>query len=403
MPRIVIYIGSLDRGGTESHLMRTLPQLRAAGLPVEVFVLSGHGVFIEPLREAGVPVSTPLITKLLPAGRGTLRRLVLLAGLVPELLVRMLWRRPAVAHFFLPTSYCIVGPLAVLMRVPVRLMSRRSLNDYLDTKPSFVTHVEHWLHRRMTAVLGNSHQIVEELADEEDVPFEKLVLLRNGIEIRPLSTEDRRQAARAKYDVSASCVVIAIVANLIPYKGHQDLLRALAMLPPDQDWALLILGGDPSGYRKVLVELVAELGLEERIRFLGETADVPQVLDGCDIGVLCSHEEGFSNALLEYMERALPVVATDVGGNAEAVLDGETGILVPAHAPADLARALQAVVENKDQRKRMGEAGRARVTHEFGLDASVGAYTTLYEALLRGDKVPTRMLVAPGAGDAADG
>lgn len=395
MSRILIYIGSLDRGGTESHLMRTLPLLRTAGLPVEVFVLSGRGVFIEPLREAGVPVSTPLITKLLPGGRSALGRLIILAGLVPELLARMLWRRPAVAHFFLPTSYCIVGPLAVLMRVPVRLMSRRSLNDYLDTKPSFVTHVERWLHRRMTAVLGNSRQIVEELANEENVPAKKLVLLSNGIEIRPLPTEDRRRAARAKYDVPASCVVIAIVANLIPYKGHLDLLQALAKLPQDQDWTLLILGGDPSGHGTVLKELAVELGLAERVRLLGETADVPQVLDGCDMGVLCSHEEGFSNALLEYMERGLPVVATDVGGNAEAVLDGETGILVPAHAPDKLAVALQALVESKDQRERMGDAGRARVGREFGLDASVAAYTGLYEALLGGDEIPKRMFAAP--------
>jgi glycosyltransferase involved in cell wall biosynthesis len=391
MSRIVIYIGSLDRGGTESHLMRTLPLVRAAGLPVELFVLSGRGVFIEPMRRSGVPVVLPLITRLLPNRRGGAWRLLLVAGLLPELLVRMIWRRPTIAHFFLPQSYCVVGPLAVLLGIRIRLMSRRSLNDYLDNKPSLVAQLEHWLHTRMTLVLGNAQGVIDELACEESVPADKLVLLRNGIGVSPLASNEERQATRRQMAISDASVALVIVANLIPYKGHLDLLSALAMLQADRDWTLLCIGADSVGFRENLEQAADSHGVRDRVRFLGEVDDVPRVLDASDVGILCSHEEGFSNALLEYMERELPVVATAVGGNSEAVVQGETGCLVPAHDPEALAQALDSLILDVNMRRRMGEAGRVHVVRHFDQAASTTAYIELYASLLLRNPIPNRL------------
>ena len=392
MSRIVIFIGSLERGGTELHLLRTLPGLRAGGLAVEVFVLSGRGVFIDAMRASGVPVVTPAIARILPARRGGISRIFLLAGLIPELFWRFLWQRPAIVHFFLPESYCLVGPIAVLMGIRTRLMSRRSLNAYLASNPPVFARLERWLHRRMTAILGNSEGVVAQLSSEEDVPRDRLILLRNGIEVRPLPTVGGRARIRAELLIEPSCVALAVVANLIPYKGHLDLLEALALLPSECDWNVFFLGADTVGHRRTLERRVEALGIASRVRFLGETEDVGRVLEGCNIGVLCSHEEGFSNALMEYMERALPVVATAVGGNIEAVADGETGLLVPPRQPQRLAEVLEKLIADAELRWRLGAAGRDRVTLCFSQNASMDAYARLYRSLLQDGSVPADLL-----------
>ena len=98
---------------------------------------------------------------------------------------------------------------------------------------------------------------------------------------------------------------------------------------------------------------------------------MPALLRAADIGMLCSHEEGFSNALLECMAASLPVVATDVGGNAEAVVDRETGLLVPSQAPDQLAQAILELARSPDLRLRFGAAGRSRVETLFSLRSSV--------------------------------
>lgn len=392
MSRIVIFIGSLERGGTELHLLRTLPGLRAAGLAVEVFVLSGRGVLIDALRDAGVPVVTPAVARILPTKRGGVARFLLLAGLVPELTWRLLWRRPSIVHFFLPASYCLVGPIAVFTGIRTRLMSRRSLNAYLASNPPVFARLERWLHRRMTAILGNSERVVAQLSSDEDVPRDKLILLRNGVEVRELPAAERRAQIRAELLIEPPCVALAIVANLIPYKGHLDLLEALALLPVERDWNMLVLGAGAVGCRSTLEQRAEALGIAGRVRFLGGTEDVNRVLDGCDIGVLCSHEEGFSNALLEYLERALPVVATAVGGNTEAVVDGETGLLVPPRQPGELAEALDKLIADGGMRRRFGTAGRERAMRLFSQDASVEAYTRLYRSLLQDGSVPADLL-----------
>ena len=403
MPRIVIYIGSLDRGGTESHLMRTLPFVRAAGLPVELFVLSGRGVFVEPMRHAGVPVVVPLIARLIPRRGGWIWRLLFVVGLLPELLVRMVWRRPTIAHFFLPQSYCVVGPIAVLLGVRTPLMSRRSLNDYLDGKSPLVARLERWLHTRMTLILGNSQSVIDELSLEENVPAQKLALLRNGVRINPVAGAEEREAIRREMGVSESSVVLVIVANLIPYKGHLDLLAALSELSTAHDWELLCVGADPVGHRETLERTAHRYRFGGRVRFLGEVGEVARVLDASDIAILCSHEEGFSNALLEYMERGLPVVATAVGGNTEAVVDGETGNLVPARDPEALAAALGALLSDEDLRRRVGAAGRARAEQAFDQAASIEAYVELYRALIDGTDIPARLRVEPETAGAAHG
>ena len=217
----------------------------------------------------------------------------------------------------LPEAYLLTMTAAWLVRHRVTLvMSRRSLNRYQARLPG-VGAFERLLHRRLRVALANSAAICRELVDEEGIPPERVVLIPNGIDPTRFRSRAPREKSRRELSIPDGDLVLCTVANLIPYKGHGDLLRGLAAvrgeLPP---WRLLCVGaGDAAPLRR----LADDLGIGRNVFWLGPRGDVPDVLAACDIGILASHEEGFSNALLEKMACALPLVATRVGGNRDLV------------------------------------------------------------------------------------
>ena len=339
--RILIVAEALGYGGTESHLVTVLPRLAEAGLDIAVFCLADRGPRAVELEQAGVRVHAA--SRL--ANRREQRLLYpLQAGLDCSALYAFArqWR-PQVAHFFLPGPYLLGTPVAMAAQIPIKIMSRRSLAHYQQNWMG-ARHIERLLHSRMTAIVGNCRAILRELM-EEGVPEAKLRLIYNGIE--PSARAQNKGEARATLDLDANALIGVVVANLIPYKGHRDLIEALALaapkLPPT--WQMLCVGAD-NDLRPELETLAAAKGLAGNLRFLGRRFDVGRLLEAADFGVLPSRaNEGFSNAILESMRAGLPMIVTDVGGNAEAVVDGQTGFVVPPADPAALAAALLRVAK----------------------------------------------------------
>ena len=146
-------------------------------------------------------------------------------------------------------------------------------------------------------------------------------------------------------------------------------------------------GGD-DGYADELDALARELDLDRHISWLGIRDDVPDLLVASDMALLPSHQEGFSNAVLESMAAGLPVVATDVGGNAEAICDGSTGYIVPPHDPERLATAIVDLAGDASKRRAFGTRGRERVTSRFSLSACTASYDRLFSALSRAESLP---------------
>ena len=167
---------------------------------------------------------------------------------------------------------------------------------------------------------------------------------------------------------------------LRPEKRFDVLVRAAAELVARRPEArVLIVGDGPERAR--LEALVAELGLSHSVRLLGARDDVPDVLAALDVAVTCSDFEGTPLSVLEYMEAALPVVATRVGGLAHLLEDGVHGLLVPRRNPAALAEALDVLLGDPARRRAMGAAGRERRRAEFDLDVMVARVEELYERL----------------------
>jgi glycosyltransferase involved in cell wall biosynthesis len=375
---ILLVIGALDVGGTETQLLRTVPRLVSAERRFTVLTLSRRGALADEFQARGVPVDGPWLPTAASRSGGIMRG-IRTASSALQLLVRLLFARPDIVHFILPHAYWLGGTLACLTGVRGRIMSRRSLNTYLKTRPPLFAWLERRLHRRMSLIIGNSRAIVEELVREEGAPPERTVVIYNGIDLAEFAPRRDRKSTRDELGVPGGAVLLCIVANLIPYKGHADLLHACAALDEGPEWRLLVVGEDTSGHGAALLSLAAQLGLARRVHFLGRRADVADLLAASDVGVLASHEEGLPNAVLEYMACSLAVVATAVGGTPELVVQEETGLLVPPRDPEALSAALRRVVADPGLRGRLGAAGRRRVRELFAIERTLERYAAAYE------------------------
>lgn len=388
--RLLIVIGTLDSGGTERHLLNILPLLDQTLVQPEIFVLGWRGELAGEFEARGVPVVSPWIS-----GSRTLRwvplksaRLTLVAL---QLFLSYLIRGPDIVHFFLPSGYVLGGGVALCAGVERRVMSRRSLNNYQSRIP-IISRIERWLHQRMSALIGNSGRVVQQLIEEGANP-DRVGLIYNGVVCQPPESAQDRRTTRQRLSLKDDATVFVIVANLIPYKGHQILLEAFNEIKPQltEGWRLLVVGRDDGigGHLKTLVE---QFQIRENVMFLGSRKDVGSLLAASDIGILCSHEEGFSNAILEGMAAGLPMIVSDVGGNAEAVIHDETGLVVPAGDPKALANAIVALIGNPERCRTMGHAGRMRTERSFSMEACVEEYNRLYKNLLSQDR---RFRVSP--------
>jgi glycosyltransferase involved in cell wall biosynthesis len=381
--RLLILTGGLGVGGTERHLSLVLPELAARGWPIEVALLAESGSMAEPLRSAGIRLHA--VPERILVNLPKIRAVSALGSQIGGVIALLRRLRPDILHCFLPHP-CIVGAAAALGGPAGTLvMSKRSQMIRPAAFPGDKK-LERWALRRAARVLAHSNVVAEELA-EAGVERSRIVLVHNGIDLAAwMAGAVERDRTRSREGWGADEVVILATANLIPYKGHETLLRAAGHLRRRglAAWRLALVGGGADDYRARLGRLAEEEGIAGRVVFLGPRRDIPFLASAADIGALASAHEGFANALIEYMAAGLPAVATNVGGNRDAVIDGVTGALVPAGAPEPLAAALARLIGDPALRRAQGQAGQQRAAAEFSLAACVDGYERVYRSLASG-------------------
>lgn len=376
MPKcdLVFIIGSLRIGGCEKHLVSLANFLSSqTKLHVAIFVLFETGDLAKSLHKD--------ICLLLPGDGFTSSskpyRIIFIFSRLFRLLRTLFALKPRIVHAFLPFSYLFGAFAFSLFRVTSWnsrfIMSRRSLNLYQST--SFVLKHEKYLHFLPDLALANSIAIARELRSEGFHP-NKIGLIYNGV--NPLDTSQITHTSSRPNN-------IVCVANLLPYKGHVDLIKAFHHVHTTSefnDFTLLLIGRPTPGYVDTIRDLSSSLQLENKILFIHNCSDPSSFLLSSRIAILPSHQEGFSNALLEYMAARLAIIATNVGGNTEAIAHLKNGLIVPPRDYLSIAESILLLLRNPSLAEKLASQAYTDSVTKFSSQSMFSAYTSIYDSML---------------------
>lgn len=369
--KVAYVIGSLDVGGTEGQLLDLASALDPDRFEPVVLCLAEVAALAKRVSPAVRVESIPL------RGLRPWRQPLTLLARTHRFVQALRQERPDVVHGFLFHGYVLGGLAAWVLGLPVVVASRRSLGHFKRGKPHYAL-LERVVNPLTDLLIANSESVRDDVIRREGVPLDKVLVIHNGLDLRRFDVPPHPELQR---ELGPARPLVAVVANLIRYKGHRFFLEAWATALRQWPSAVALLVGD-GPLRGELEATVRSLGLGRSVRFLGTRHDVPAVLALADLVVHPSLQEGFSNAILEAMAAGRPVVATAVGGNPEAVRHEETGLLVPPADSAALARAMGRLLADPATARAFGAAARKRVVAYFELSRMARQYEAVYEQLV---------------------
>lgn len=231
--------------------------------------------------------------------------------------------------------------------------------------------------------VGVCDAVTDELLTKHARFSARILTIKNGINLQRFNPRPvaRQNNLKMQLKLDNNVRLIGIVARLNPIKNHRLLLEAFALLLKNKDSIALVIVGD-GVCRQDLETYATQLNIAELVFFLGDRADVDELLPCLEVFVLCSNNEGYSLALLEAAAASLPIVATDVGGNADIIQHGVTGLIVPPQNPVALAAAIAQLLSNSKQALLMGIQARAMVEECGSVQVMADSYEKLYQEKL---------------------
>jgi glycosyltransferase involved in cell wall biosynthesis len=304
-----------------------------------------------------------------------------LTGLAQVLRLAKLARREKVRiiHTFFEKSEVMGWLAGRLAGTPIWVTSRRDLG--FKRRKSY-DQIFRFTSRHCNKVIAVCDAVKEEVALRERVPTSSIAVVYNGVDLSRYSAVSNDGNIRHELNLDTSVPLVGMIANFnFEIKGHDCFIQAASHVLREMPDANFLLLGD-GRLRDKYEEMARGLAIREKVHFLGKRGDVPAMLAELTVSVLSSTSEGLSNVLLESMAAARPVVATRVGGNAEVVIDGTTGYLVPPGDPERLAAGILAVLRRPDKAGELGAAGQRRVHDHFSVTAMARSYEHLYESLI---------------------
>jgi len=228
-------------------------------------------------------------------------------------------------------------------------------------------------------VVVNSQAVGEVTCREEWMPADRIRVIYNGYE----SNEHSSMTAAAdiiEIKNNGLGPLVILVANYRPLKRIEDAIRALSLVAKKGGRAQLVIIGN--GDWAPLRKLARDLGVAQQVYFLGARDDVKECLKHGYIGVLCSESEGYSNSIVEYMQASLPAVVSDVGGNREAVMEGETGYRYPMGDIEAFAEHILTLLNDPCLARQLGTAGKELADQRHNLQKMVCSHVDLYFSVL---------------------
>jgi glycosyltransferase involved in cell wall biosynthesis len=280
-------------------------------------------------------------------------------------------------------------------RVPIVIYTAHGFYFH-DLMPAWMRRTHIWIEKLLCRWC--THALFTQSAEDRDTAIQEKLLQRdrifwigNGVDVTAFSTSPRLDL-RAELELLPADLVVGFIGRLVREKGVEELLEAMGEVITRVPTAKLLIVGDTLDSdrdrrtRKYMKGIIQRTNLEAAVKFAGFRVDIPQLLSTMDLLVLPSHREGMPRTILEAMASGKPVVATDIRGCREEVVDGGTGFLVPVKNPLALAEAIVRLLTNKEEASRMGEAGRRRAREKFDEKKVVERQLEIYRELLNQTK-----------------
>ena len=360
-----------ESGGAERMLLQTI-----RFLPKDQFRCSLITFKIE--RSHPLFASLPCPSHVLP-----LRKTYDWNAIQTALWIRDFVRREnvAIVHTFHETSDLWGGFVARMSRVPALVSSRRDMGILRLPKHQLAYRL---LHSQFDLVLTVSEEVRRFSIERDGLSPNRVSTLYNGLELEKISSTNGFGSIRSALGIEAEAPLVITVGHIRRVKGIDILVETADMVRRQFPKAVFaVVGGnnDPKHFQE-LETRVANLGLGSNVRFLGRTESVFTLLKAGDVFFLPSRSEGFSNALIEAMACNLPCVATRVGGNAEAIVEGQSGYLIESEDAVAAADRIVRLLRNPEAAKGMGTAGRKVVETKFTAEAMIRTLVSHYERLL---------------------
>jgi len=374
MIRIAYIIDAIETpdAGTEQQLLMLLGGLDRSRFDARLFCLRQSSCLrtIDP----GVPTEVLAVSGL--GKPGIVREQRKLSGLLRSF-------KCDIIHALYFDSVVVSAMVSRFAGSPTLVTSRRGFIN--SEKPQRLkTAILRGIAPAFRACICNSHALADFVKQRERFPDNRLFVIHNGYDLSRFDQLDLSagQDILAQLGAAKDDLVVAMTANLRPVKNIQFLVRGAAHLLESYPHLRFVVMGEGSEREKIENQ-AAELGITGRFHLLGNVPSPEAVLSNAHIGVLTSHSESLSNALIEYSASGLPVVASDVGGNGEIIDTGQTGLLYRSEQIDQFVAQMSRLIEDKALRTSLGQAGRQLVRTRFSDAGSIDGYERVYESLVQ--------------------
>ena len=349
MKKITFFINSLEIGGTEKQLLQLIKELKNR-FSIDIFCFRKGKLYNDFLKQK---------VNIITGNNNFFSFWVLVYYLLKN--------QNDIYHFFLPKTYIICSFLTIFSKKK-KIMSRRSLNFYHNKYFKVSLYIEKFLHKYVDRFVCNTFEIKKQLIYDEGVDKKKITLIKNFF--IPFSKLKKKKIKKLKNRVS-----FAYVANLISYKGHEQLIDICSKLKTKKKWTLYLAGDGSKEYLNKLRNLVKDRRLENRIIFLGLIKDVYSLYQDMDFIINASLEEGSSNTLLEALSMKLPIICFDIGGNRD--FFNNNGFLVKYKDYENLKKKLCILIDS-NKKKELGKNSFKYFRKKFDNKSVLNQHLKLY-------------------------
>jgi glycosyltransferase involved in cell wall biosynthesis len=366
--KVMTMVTSFQIGGTERQVTNIVLGLDPSRFDLHLACMHRRGELLQELTSLDVP--RPIFSIRSLYRPGTLFEALRLMRYIRANAIQVVH-----CYGLYPNLFAV--PAAWLGRAPVVIASIRDRGDIL-------TPTQRWIQRLVCrfadCVLVNAESIRETLI-EQGYRRDNIAVIRNGISPAKFAVACGTPTIREDLGLPPSARLVVVLSRLNRMKGVEYFLEAASLVADRLPDVRFLIVGD-GAIRSELECRAVRQGLGSRVVFTGFRTDVPKLLSQVALSVLPSLSEGLSNTLLESMASGVPVIATRVGGNPEIIEDGVSGLLVAPRDPAALANAMILVLESPDLAKRIGQAGKRKITEMFSMERSIRDVEGLYQRLV---------------------